>query len=59
MYLQDEGVSKGRNFAVVVIFICFTIYEKTSFAGKAGQNFVNGFLGLKSFKDFREMGPRS
>ena len=50
---------EAQNFAVILIFIPFTTYEKTSFTEKAGHSFMNGFLGPKSFWDFWEMGPRS
>ena len=50
---------EARNFAVILIFIPFTTYEKTSFTEKAGGSFTNGFSGPKSSRDFRETGPRS
>ena len=37
---------EARNFAVILIFIPFTIYEKTSFTKYAGRSFTNGFSGL-------------
>ena len=49
---------EARNFAVILIFIPFTTYEKTSFTELAGRSFTNGFSGSKSFRDFRETGPR-
>ena len=48
---------EARNFAVILIFIPFTTYEKTSFTEKAGRSFTNGFSGPKSSRDFRETGP--
>ena len=50
---------EARNFAVILIFIPFTTYEKTSFTEKAGRSFTNGFSGPKSSRDFRETGPRT
>ena len=49
---------EARNFAVILIFIPFTTYEKTSFPEKAGRSFTNGFSGPKRSRDFRETGPR-
>ena len=49
---------EARNFAVIFIFIPFTTYEKTSFTESAGRSLTNGFSGPKSFRDFRETGPR-
>ena len=49
--------NEARNFAVILIFIPFTTYEKTSFTEKAGRSFTNGFSGSKSSRDFRETGP--
>ena len=48
---------EARNFAVILIFIPFTTYEKTSFTEKAGRSFTNGFSDPKSSRDFRETGP--
>ena len=50
---------EARNFAIILIFILFTTYEKTSFTEKAGRSFTNGFSGPKSSRDFRETGPRT
>ena len=50
---------EARNFAVILIVIPFTTYKKTSFTELAGRSFTNGFSGPKSFRDFRETGPRS
>ena len=50
---------EARNFAVILIFIPFTTYEKTSFTEKAGRSFTNGFSGPKSSRDFRETCPWS
>ena len=46
-----------RNFAVILIFIPFTTYEKTSFTESAGRSSRNGFSGPNGFRDFRETGP--
>ena len=51
--------SKTRNFAVILIFLPFTSCEKTSFTEQAGRSFTDGFSDPKSFRDFREKGPRS
>ena len=48
---------EARNFAVILIFIPFPTYEKTSFTEKAGRSFTNGFSGPKSCRDFRETCP--
>ena len=48
---------EARNFAVILIFILFTTYEKTSFTEWADRGFTNGFSGSKSFRDSRETGP--
>ena len=45
------------NFAVILIFIPFTTYEKISFGEWAGRSFTNGFSGPKSLRDFRKTGP--
>ena len=47
---------EARNFAIILIFIPFTTYEKTSFPRLAGPSFTNGFWDPKSFPDFRETG---
>ena len=49
---------EARNFAVILDFIPFTTYEKTSFTEYAGRSFTNGFSGPKSFRKFRETAPR-
>ena len=49
---------KARNFAVMLIYIPFTTYEKNNFTELAGRSFTNGFSGPKCFRDFRETGPR-
>ena len=49
---------EARNFAVILIYIPFTTYEKTSFTELAGRSFTNGFSGPKCFRYFRETGPR-
>ena len=56
MYLQNKGVG-AQNFAVILIFIPFTTYEKISFTESASQSFTNGYSGPRSFQDFRETGP--
>ena len=48
---------EARNFAVSLIFIPFTTYEKTSFTESAGRSSRNGFSGPNGFRDFRETGP--
>ena len=48
---------EARNFAVILIFIPFTTYEKTSFTEKAGRSFTNGFSGPKSSRDFEKQAP--
>ena len=50
---------EARNFAVILIYIPFTTYEKNSFTELAGRSFTNGFSGPKCFRDFRETGPRA
>jgi len=48
---------EARNFAVILICVPFiTCKKKTSFTEKAVRSFTNGFLGPKSFRDFRETG---
>ena len=42
------------NFAVFLIFIPFTTYEKTSFTKWAGRSFTNGFSGPKVFRTFKK-----
>ena len=37
---------EARNFAVILIYIPFTTYEKTSFTELVGRSFTNGFSGL-------------
>ena len=49
---------EARNFAVILVFILFATYEMTSFTEQAGRSFTNGFSDAKSFRDFREKGPR-
>jgi len=49
---------EARNFALILIFIPFTTYEKTSFTEKAGWSFfTNGFSGSTSFQNFEETAP--
>ena len=48
---------EARNFAVTLIFIPFTTYEKTSFTESAGRSSRNGFSGPNGFRDFRETAP--
>ena len=48
---------EARNFAVILGFIPFTTYEKTSFTEYTGRSFTNGFSGPKSFREFRETAP--
>ena len=40
---------EARNFAVILIFVPFTTYQKTSFTEYAGRNFRNGFSGPKHY----------
>ena len=47
---------QGRNLAVILFFIPFTTYQKTSFTEEADRSFTNGFAGPKSFRDFPETG---
>ena len=49
---------EARNFAVILIFIPFTTYEKTSFTESAGRSSRNGISGPNGFPDFEETGPR-
>ena len=49
---------QARNFAVILIFIPFTTYQRTSFTEWAGRKFRNGFSSPKRFRDFRQTGPR-
>ena len=49
---------EARNFAVILIYIPFTTYEKTSFTELAGRSFTNCFSDPKCFRYFRETGPR-
>jgi len=49
---------EAPNFAVILVFIPFTTYQKTSFTEQAGRGFRNGCSGPKSFRDFRETSPR-
>ena len=48
---------KERNFAVILIPIPFTTYEKTNFTEQAGRCFTNDFSGLKTFRYFRQTDP--
>ena len=48
---------EARNFAVTLIFIPFTTYEKTSFTESAARSSRNGFSGPYGYRDFRETGP--
>ena len=50
---------EARNFAVILIFILFTTYQKTGFKEETSRSFTNGFSGPKCFRDFRETGPRT
>ena len=54
--LQNQGISRHETM-VVLIFIPFTAYQRTSFTEQAGQSYTNGFSGPKSFRDFRGTGP--
>ena len=46
---QRERI-EAQNFAVILILVPFTTYEKTSFTEQAGRIFMNGF------SDSRETG---
>ena len=37
---------EARNFAVLLIFVCFTTIEKTSFTDYRDPSLTNGFSGL-------------
>ena len=57
--VSSKGWRLGaRNCAVILVFIPFTTYEKNSFLELAGLSFTNGFSVPKTFRDFRETGPR-
>ena len=43
---------EARNFAVILIFIPFTTFEKTSFIERAGCGLMSSFSGRKCFRDF-------
>ena len=40
------------------IFVPSTTYEKTSFTKQASRSFTNGFSDPKTFREFRETGPK-
>jgi len=42
---QRERI-EARNFAVILILVPFTTYEKTRFTEQAGRIFTNSFSGL-------------
>ena len=50
---------EAQIFEFILIFIPSTTCEKTSFIELASRSFTNGFLGPKSFRDFRETGPKA
>ena len=49
--------SMSRNFAVILIFIAFTTYGKTTFIEWAGHSFTNCLSGSKSFGSFEKRTP--
>ena len=46
---------EAQNLAVILIFIPFTTYEKTSFTEQVGCSFANSFFDPKRFCNFQEM----
>ena len=47
---------EAQNSAVILIFISFTTYEKTSFTEQVGCSFANSFSDPKRFCNFQETG---
>ena len=41
------------------IFWGYGHFKRSAFQKQQVDSFTNGFLGLKSFRDFRETGPRN
>ena len=50
---------KSSNFTVTFLFVTLKTCQKISFPNQAAGTFTNGFSGPKSFRDFRETGPRN
>ena len=50
---------EARNFALILLYIPFTTYEKTSFAELAGGSFAKGFSGPKCFGTFEKQASGS
>ena len=55
---QDRRGFKSSNSTVSSLFVIFKTCVKIDFPGQAAGRFTNGFSGPKSFRDFRETGPR-
>ena len=56
---QERRGFKSLNFTVIFLFVILKTCQKIGFAKQAVGSFTNGFSGPKSFRDFRETGPRS
>ena len=57
LYLQSERRLEARNFAVLLLHIPFTTYEKASVTEKVGRSFTSGFSGSKKFAGLSRNGP--
>ena len=56
VYSKRRPLEAG-NFAVILLFIPFTTYEKTSFIELAGWSLTNGFRARKVFGTFEKQAP--
>ena len=54
---QERRGFKSSNFTVLSLFVPLKAFQKMGFPKQAVGSFINGFLGPKSFRDFRETGP--
>ena len=54
---QERRWFKSSNFTVFFLFVSLKTCLKIGFPKQAVGGFTNGFLGPKSFRDFRETGP--
>ena len=56
---QERRGFKSSNLTVIWIFVTLKTCQKDGFPKRAVASFTNGFSGPKSFRDFRETGPRA
>ena len=56
--IRERRAFDSSNFRVIFLFVALKTCEKIGPPKQAVGNFTFGFSGPKSFRDFRETGPR-